>query len=193
MNTLLKICGVKEPEFAREAEHLGFDLLGFIFHAPSPRNISVEKAKEIRGQVKCRTVGVFVNQEEKEIRRIAETVGLDVIQLHGAPDAELARNLRNGYEVWQAVSGECPADFPADAFLVDSPAPGSGRQSDWRLAERWIAEGRRVVLAGGLSAKNGKEALKFEPYALDFNSSLETEPGKKSIGKLQFLYRSLKK
>lgn len=192
MRTLLKICGITDCGFAEEADRLGFDFLGFIFHEGSPRNISVENAKEIRKHISCRAVGIFVRRKEDEIREIAEKVGLDVIQLHGVPNAELAENLRKDYEVWQTVQEESLAGFPSDALLVDSAVPGSGQRSDWGLAGKLIGAGKRVVLAGGLSSVNCAEALALHPYVLDFNSSLETGPGKKSIQKLQQLYRSLK-
>ena len=193
MKTLVKICGITDCGFAMEADRLGVDFLGFIFHGKSPRNISVENAKEIRKRITCRAVGVFVLQKEEEIRKIAEEVGLDVIQLHGIPDPVLAENLRKDHEVWQAVKDEIGADFPADALLVDSALPGSGQRADWGFAERLIENGKRVVLAGGLSSENCADALKIHPYALDFNSSLETEPGKKSIQKLHKLIKELKK
>jgi len=193
MKTLLKICGITDCGFAMEADRLGVDFLGFIFHGKSPRNISVENAKEIRKQISCRAVGVFVLQKEEEIRRIAGEVGLDVIQLHGIPDPVLAENLRREYEVWQVIKDESGADFPADALLVDSASPGSGQRADWELAETLIGSGKKVVLAGGLSSENCADALKIHPHVLDFNSSLETEPGKKSIQKLHELIKELKK
>lgn len=193
MKTLVKICGITDCGFAEEAERLGVDFLGFIFHGKSPRNISVENAREIRKRITCRAVGVFVLQKEEEIRKIAGEVGLDVIQLHGIPDPELAENLRKDFELWQAIRDESEAAFPADALLVDSSVPGSGQRSDWGLAEKLIGAGKRVVLAGGLSSENCADALKLHPYALDFNSSLETEQGKKSIQKLHKLIKELEK
>ena len=193
MKTLVKICGITDCGFAMEADRLGVDFLGFIFHGKSPRNISVENAKEIRQRISCRAVGVFVLQKEAEIRKIAEEVGLDVIQLHGIPDPVLAENLRKEYEVWQVIKDESGAAFPADALLVDSATPGSGQRADWGLAETLIGSGKKVVLAGGLSSENCADALKIHPYVLDFNSSLETEPGKKSIEKLHKLIKELKK
>ena len=43
----LKICGVRDGAFARRAEELGVDYLGFIFAEKSPRYVTPEAAAAI--------------------------------------------------------------------------------------------------------------------------------------------------
>ena len=62
MSTIVKICGITNPEDAHAAVEAGADAIGLMFYEPSPRNISLKSAIEIaRGLppfiVK---VGVFV-------------------------------------------------------------------------------------------------------------------------------------
>lgn len=186
----LKICGINSAEFAGAASAAGADYLGFIFVPGSPRNVSPEQAERILSHIdraRTKAVGVFANAGEAEIRRIAARLKLDVIQLHGSESAALAASLRNGCEVWKAVAAEFAPSYPADAFLVDSPKPGSGTRSDRTLARRVLDAGKRLVLAGGLSAANLAEAAQIGADVLDVNSSLEDAPGHKTIEKLNEL------
>lgn len=191
MSAALKICGINSPYFANAAAEAGADYLGLIFVPESPRAVTVEEAARIRAAVErkdVKFVGVFANEGEGAIRRTAERLKLDVIQLHGAEDASLAGSLRKDYEVWKAVSDAFDPEYPADAFLADSPRPGSGMRADRSLVRRIRASGKRLVLAGGISAANLKEALRSGADIVDVNSSLERFPGRKSILKLnQFM------
>ena len=174
----LKICGINSAEFAHAASAAGADYLGFIFAAKSPRRVTQEEAERILPHInrtRTKAVGVFVNATETEIRSVAERMKLDVIQLHGSESAELAASLRNDYEVWKAISVSFDPAYPADAFLVDSQTPGSGKRSDSTLARQVLDAGKKLVLAGGLSAANL------------VNSSLEDAPGHKSMEKLKEL------
>lgn len=82
---LVKICGVTRADDALAAVELGADLLGLNFYPPSPRFLSVEAAREVAAAVAGRVplVGVFVDRPRDEIEAIAESVGLDLVQLHG--------------------------------------------------------------------------------------------------------------
>jgi phosphoribosylanthranilate isomerase len=50
--------------------------------------------------------------------------------------------------------------------------------------------GRRVVVAGGVSAENVSGLLRLGPYAVDVCSSLERSPGVKSPQKLVRFFRA---
>lgn len=81
----VKICGVTIPDDARLAVAAGADCIGLNFVAGSPRQLDETTARRIRLAVPASVpvVGVFAGAAADEIRRIAEAVGLDAVQLHG--------------------------------------------------------------------------------------------------------------
>ena len=187
----LKVCGINAPAFAAEAARLGVDYLGLIFAERSPRRVTVEAAREIVAAAGGpRFAGVFTTQPADEIERTASSLGIGTIQLHGDYDASAVASLRKaGFEVW-ALDGSS-ASASADAVLVDGrdgeKLGGTGRVADWSTVTKLKAAGRRVVLAGGISALNIGDAAGTGADVIDVNSSLETAPGVKSIDLLYSL------
>ena len=199
MRPRLKVCGVTDPRFAAEAVRSGVDYIGVIFAAASPRKVDVPKARQIAAAARAaggertpKVVGVFTSGAAAEIADAAAAVPLDVVQLHGAFGDEAVAALKGeGYEVWRLWAGTHGAE---DAVLLDGRdggrVGGTGRLADWALAGELGKRGLRVVLAGGLSAANAAEAASTGADVLDFNSSLETSPGVKSMAKLdELMYR----
>jgi phosphoribosylanthranilate isomerase len=64
--TWVKICGTTNLEDALSAVEAGADAVGFVFYEQSPRNISVEAAREIVGKLpeNVEKIGVFVHGGE---------------------------------------------------------------------------------------------------------------------------------
>jgi len=190
---LVKVCGIRDAAIALLAESLGADYLGFIFAEGSPRRVTVGEAAAIVAHLagKSRLAGVFTDAPVDRILAIAAIVPLSVAQLHsrdyGADDVSVLKAA--GLEVWRLYGGGDEADDAADAVLLDGAARGAvggtGVRADWELARRLAAEGRRVVLAGGISAKNATAAAETGCAVLDVNSSLETAPGVKSMQALR--------
>ncbi|MCP4204976.1 MAG: N-(5'-phosphoribosyl)anthranilate isomerase, partial [bacterium] len=81
----IKICGITRVEDAEAAVDLGADFIGLNFWSKSPRRLEAVRGREIAEAVRGRTslVGVFVNQAQPEVEKIATTVGFDLIQFHG--------------------------------------------------------------------------------------------------------------
>ena len=50
MSVLIKICGLKKPEALDVALAAGADLVGFVFFAPSPRQVGFEAARALGEQ-----------------------------------------------------------------------------------------------------------------------------------------------
>ena len=209
----IKICGIKEAAFARRAEELGVDYLGFIFAERSPRRVSPGKAEEIAAALsgKALKVGVFTATPTHEILEIARCVPLDVVQLHSSDYGadEIQRLKATGLEVWRLYGAPSDLEYGADGILLDGKDPvrsdgseglaggvertgGTGRLADWTLAAELAAAGVRVVLAGGISAANAARAATTGCAVLDVNSSLETAPGMKSIERLAQVMSALR-
>jgi phosphoribosylanthranilate isomerase len=81
----IKICGVTNPRDAVVAAKAGADAIGLNFYGPSPRCVTESAARRIIAELPAEVarVGVFVNHPIAEILRLAETLPLDFIQLHG--------------------------------------------------------------------------------------------------------------
>ena len=191
----IKVCGIGDAAFARRAEMLGVDYLGFIFAAGSPRRISPERAASIVAELsgRARIVGVFTDSPVDGILDVAGRVPLDVVQLHGAGYGadDVARLKSAGLEVWR-MNGLCGADaLLLDGTSSDGRSGGTGLRADWRRASELAATGVRVVLAGGISAENVRDAAATGCAVIDVNSSLETSPGVKSISLLDAFFASL--
>lgn len=195
----VKICGICDLETALWAVEAGADALGFVF-APSRRRIAPEQAREIIKELPAfvSRVGVFVNPSFREVTGIASYAGLDTIQLHGDESPEFCNAL--GYRVIKGFSVACREDlrpaerYRVDAYLLDTGVPGSrggtGAAFDWRLASGF-RQGP-LVLAGGLTPENVREAIKTaRPYAVDVSSGVETG-GRKDFNKIKEFIRRVK-
>ncbi len=150
----VKICGICDAAGAEMAVEAGADMLGFHF-CSSERRVTPEEAKSIIDglAVRPKIVGVFIDQEQDEVRQIAEFVGLDLVQLHGSesPGFDAGRPV---IKVLKVKDGEIPGaeDWP-DPVMLDSWSPdqrgGTGRTWDWELSRPLLSR-RRVFIAGGL-------------------------------------------
>ena len=78
MPLAIKICGLKTAEALDAALESGADLVGFVFFAPSPRNLGSEAARVLgeRAQGRARKVALTVDANDETLarhRRRAET------------------------------------------------------------------------------------------------------------------------
>jgi phosphoribosylanthranilate isomerase len=198
----VKICGITNWTDARRAAEAGADFIGFNFYSRSPRYIRPASARLIVRRLprarKLRTVGVFVNESEEKMLRIARVVGLDYLQLHGDESPRAVARLSPSLPVIKAV--RVPKSFRpaqlapfrrAKAVLLDAFARrvrgGTGKTFDWKIARR-AAKQNRIFLAGGLTPENVAAAIRVaRPYAVDVCSGVEARPGKKDDARVKAL------
>jgi phosphoribosylanthranilate isomerase len=194
--TAIKICGITNIEDARFAAASGADAIGFIFHAPSPRYVTPERAKEIIEKLPhgITKVGVFVNMDSEEVKKIIVLCGLDMVQLHGAESPAYCRQFPRA-QVIKAIAPRTEGDleklreYPVRAMLVDAYDParpgGTGERADWALAAR-VKTTHPLILAGGLSMDTIQEAIeRCSPDAVDVNSGVESALGRKDHAKVK--------
>ncbi|WP_342470391.1 phosphoribosylanthranilate isomerase [Ureibacillus sp. FSL K6-3587] len=199
--TKVKICGLKEAVHVLCAVNAGADFVGFVF-APSKRQISIEKARELAKLVPnhVKKVGVFVNPTENEVREAFENVPLDYVQYHGNEDPAFIEQL--GYPSIKAFSIRDEEDvkkagkFNVDYYLFDAPgtdyAGGSGKVFDWSLLDQLSIPREKVILAGGLNASNVQIAIAtVRPSAVDVSSGVE-QNGEKNGELIQSFIQAVK-
>lgn len=198
---LVKICGITSAQDAQLAVEAGADALGFVFFAMSPRKISVERAAEIARAVPkgVRRVGVFVNESPAEMARVADAVGLDLLQLHGDEPPEalagLVRPALKAVRVGKGFAEEEALRYASRAagLLVDTRLPGetqlpggTGVPFDWSLVKGLAARVPFLMLAGGLDPANVAEAVRVVgPHAVDVSSGVEALPGRKDPARVR--------
>ena len=191
----VKICGITSAADALAAVDAGADALGFMFYAPSPRNVNFDVAAEIIRQLPpfVAKVGVFVNPAEDEVRRAIAECGLDTLQFHGEETPEFCRRFglktMKAFRVRDAESLRQTDAYANEAWLLDSYVAGqlggTGARFNWDLATE-AARGHTVLLAGGLTPENAAEAVrKVRPYGLDVSSGVESAPGRKDAAKVR--------
>src|SRR3954447_19148076 len=171
---------------------MGADAVGFIF-APSTRQVAPAIVRDIvrRLPPEVLTVGVFRDEAPERVVEIVHRTGLRAAQLHGRETPEATRFVRSRVPVvFKAFVAGDPAvarvrEHGADAVLVDSPTPGSGKVFDWSLAEG-VPAGLRLVLAGGLDAGNVAGAIaRVHRWGVGVVTGVESERGKRDPRRLR--------
>ena len=190
----IKVCGLTRVEEALECVHFGADAIGCVFFQKSPRNVTIDQAKEITAAVKGRakTIGVFVNETYDIIMEKVNYCGLSGVQLHGIETPELvSRLVREKIIVIKALfvegspSLEKVKDYQASAYLVECGKGilpgGNALEWDWGKAFDFGTQ-HPFVLAGGLNPENVCNAIeKSAPWAVDVSSGVESCPGRRNI------------
>jgi phosphoribosylanthranilate isomerase len=190
MPVKIKICGITKAADAVAAVDAGAHAVGFMFFEGSRRNISHEGAREIIRDLPpfVSKVGVFVNAARDDVKRAIEQTGIDTLQFHGEEPPEACRGFGlKTVKAFRVQGKDMLAIMPrydVDAWLLDSfvtgARGGTGVTFNWDLAVHARSLGTPIMLAGGLSPENVKQAIEHvQPYAVDVSSGVESAPGKK--------------
>lgn len=205
--TRIKICGITRVDDAKAAVASGADAIGMIFHPPSPRNISIDRAKEIIRHLGpfVTPVGVFVDALASRVLEVAAELSLTTVQLHGQEPVERIAQLRKQklkiikaikvdatfeqqLERWKAAMshvGDMLSGLVLETGNTAQPG-GSGVANDWERLKKLYDKGAfnglpPIIAAGGLDAKNVKDVVKkLRPWAVDVSSGVESSLGQKS-------------
>ncbi len=192
--TLIKICGVRDPDIATFAAQAGADFIGLIFHSESKRFVELDQAIEIAAaanQAGAQPVGVFVNSNADTISRICQIARINIVQLHGDISRQqhflLPPSFKRIYVRTVDQSGQIQndkyeghnyLDEERDYLLFDNLQAGSGKIYDWSNFS--YTESMPWFFSGGLTIENVAHAIKqFQPTGVDVSSGVENTPGEK--------------
>ncbi len=205
----VKICGLRSAADVDAAARAGAAYGGFVFFAKSPRNLTIDAARDLlhaapEGLAK---VALVVDAEDPFLDALLAQCPFDMLQLHGhEPPARVSEiRTRYGLPVMKAVgiadAGDLAAAFDyslvADQILIDAKPPkgadlpgGNGLAFDWRLVaqRRWL---RPWMLAGGLTPANVGQAIALtNARQVDVSSGVESAPGIKDAGLIDDFVRA---
>ena len=205
--TLVKICGLKDPDLVAFAAREGADWIGFMFPA-SPRQVTLAAAETLLLSVgKAVPVAVLLDAPDAEVRAVA-ALGFPVLQLHGSETPERVAEIKamTGAEVWKVLGVRAAEDLDraadyaaADRLLLDAKPPegadragGHGTVFDWSLLKDWAAP-KPWILAGGLTPGNVAAAIgQTAAPAVDVSSGVERIRGLKDRELVRAFLRAAK-
>ena len=195
MRTRVKICGITRAQDAEAAAGQGADAIGLVFYRPSPRCVTLERARQIVAATPAfvATVAVFVNPSRDEVETVIRECGVTLLQFHGDEPPDFcagfsrpyikAARIRPDLDLLKYLSPHAAARaWMLDAFHEDLWG-GTGGAFDWSLVPRSAA--KPVILSGGLTADNVAEAVRrVRPYAVDVSTGVEGSKGIKDAAKI---------
>ena len=209
----IKVCGMREAENIREVEALGIDMMGFIFWPKSSRYVS-QRPDYLPKHVK--RVGVFVDEDPEQVKRLADDYGLDYIQLHGHETPEVISYLRTpalphprilkafNISTAEDLLQTQPYEGLVDGFLFDAKGKsvgGNGEKFNWDVLDAYQGS-TPFLLSGGIGPDDAERVIAFvrgdlqsarKCIGIDLNSRFELSPGLKGIAKLKEFIYNLKK
>jgi len=201
--TRIKVCGMTDQSDVDLAVAAGVDALGFIFADKSPRLIEPDQVKDLISSVPplVDTVGVFVNADPDLVADIIKYCGLTMVQLHGDEPVDYCELMPvRVLKSFGVGKGEVtPAieryENAVQGYLLDTyhekMAGGTGQSFDWGIVDGLNIPGP-LFLAGGIDPENVEEAIRaVNPFAVDVNSGVEIEPGKKDPEKIYSLIEAV--
>ena len=199
--TLVKICGLQEVEHVLAAVEAGADAIGFVF-AKSRRQITLSQAQRLAVAVPQNVlkVGVFVNETIENIEKYAKEVPLDYVQLHGDESIEYVNSISvpviKAFSISSKEDVQNALTYEVDLYLFDTPniefRGGSGKTFDWGLLNSEDFPKEKVILAGGLTAENVRDAIqKVHPFMVDVSSGVETDQ-RKDESKIRAFIRAVR-
>jgi phosphoribosylanthranilate isomerase len=204
---IIKICGITDPQDARDAALLGADWVGFLLSRKSKRCVSVAQGREIAQAAResgVKPIAVFVDETGEEILDACTQVGIHTIQLHGKGSKQYIHLFLPLFELVFALGVSSEGIIvKEDIELVQSVGYGQKILPPWMLFDYLEGGSGRSfswakfhppfrcpwILAGGVNPINVAEAISLlHPHGIDVSSGVE-KPN--SIRKDRFLIEQL--
>ena len=202
MRVRIKVCGMTRKEDVAAAGRLGVDAVGLVFYPKSPRNVSIDQARELVSALPAfvSVTALFLDPVREHVQRVLDEVRVELLQFHGGEPADFCRSFDRPYIKAVPMGGEVDVSeyaqrhARATALLLDSHAAGqrggTGVSFDWAALPKF--DGPPLVLAGGLNPSNVATAIRIvRPYGVDVSSGVESAPGIKDAGKMADFVREV--
>ena len=195
----IKFGGITSLADAERAVADGAWAVGMVLWPGSKRACDPVEAARIAARLRrqVEVAGVFVNQSLDDVERLADTIGLSMIQLHGDEGPSYANEIarRTGAKVIKVQAVRLASDvvaiqaFHTDFHLLDTHSEtlrgGTGETFDWDMVSRRYSK-IPLILSGGLTPDNVVAAItKVHPFAVDVASGVEASPGVKDPEKMK--------
>jgi phosphoribosylanthranilate isomerase len=212
----VKICGLVRHIDVVTCVNEGVDAIGINFCVASPRHVDLPSATQLLRDVpsKLLRIGVFADPPGDLVKKYAEQLGLNAVQLHGDEVPQILNELpqipvikavrvnpnelphcRQQLQSWIDFAGDQLAGVLLDASKVGQLG-GTGVQIPSHIAwevRNWVRE-VPVILAGGLNPENVHQAIcDVRPDSVDSASGVERSPGVKDPERVQRFVRAAKK
>ncbi len=194
--TLIKICGLREVTHIEAAIDAGADYLGVILYPLARRYVEPTLARDMFHHVsrnRVQVVGIFVNEDADHINRVADFIGLDIVQLGGNEGIALTAKIERPVARTVHIGVETTIDDISQRIVgaryihLDTRKEGSfggtGTTFNWAVAREARRLGQ-IWLAGGLDPDNVESAISTAvPTLVDVSSGVEMD-GRKDIAKI---------
>jgi phosphoribosylanthranilate isomerase len=206
----IQIAGVRDLEEAQLLMDCGVRYVGFPLRLRvNQEDLSEKDAAAIIHAIQPGACGIAITYQNDadDIAEFMGDLGASVIQLHGdisVRELERLRELRPTIKVIKSlVVGERGHDDLVtkarllgrfvDSFITDTfdPSTGAsgatGKTHDWRISRQLVDIAQKpVVLAGGLTPENVREAILFvRPAGVDAHTGVEDASGRKDAVKIR--------
>ncbi len=189
----IKICGMTSVAAVSAALAAGVDAVGFVF-AASVRRVTPAAAAALAAPARgrCALVAVTLHPDQSLVDEILQVLRPDILQTdlsdlatlrlpEGLSRLPVLRSAADTASVALSAAAS-PAASPAmlpPRLLYESATSGSGARAVWSQAAN-LARSRELILAGGLTPDNVREAIAaVRPFGVDVSSGVEALPGRK--------------
>jgi phosphoribosylanthranilate isomerase len=205
MKNIIQVAGIRNQQEAKMLVECGVDYLGFPFRLDHhSEDISETEAARIISGLPQSVKAVIITYLNKadQIVDLLKMLGASALQLHGDISLEEIRKLKSEMPelliIKSLIIGKDPfsilldwvGEFAPviDAFITDTYDPltgaigATGRTHDWEISRKIVRiSPKPVILAGGLTPENVKEAiLKVKPAGVDVHTGVENNEGYKN-------------
>ena len=192
MTPMIKICGINDSESIHAAIQAGADAIGFVFYEHSPRNLTLDKAVRLAADMPNNVikVAVMMHPSVTHWEGVQKRFRPDAVQTDMEDFSYL--KVKAGIEKWPVLREGSVLECCPEKFVYEGKTSGQGKVVDWKIAGEFAKRGQ-MILAGGLSATNVREAIQLvSPFGVDVSSAVESRPGIKDTHKIRAFISEVK-